>query len=724
MPMTMTTPHPHPHAPDAQAHRDHVASLMNPRSVAVVGASEDQGKFGGRLFRMLLRHRFAGTIYPINPARETLFGLRTYPSLEALPEAPDMVAMAVPRDKVHGQVAAAAARGARGGIIITAKFSDAGPEGAALEAEIVATARAGNMRLIGPNCLGIISAANRVMLCSSPVLEREVLPSSPIGLVSQSGALMATLFDRAWDQGIGFTHGISVGNQADLELCDFVDYLIDDPRTRVICTYIEGLKDPQRFVATARRARAAGKPWLAVKAGRTEAGSRAAFSHTASIAGSHDVLAAICRDEGVSLLDDTGAMILLAAAMARNPTGAARRVGIFTTSGGGGALASDALSSRGLELATFSPATREKLDRWYTPGQANNPVDVGGRSFDTTDAVAGDTVAALAADSQTDALLLPITTAPDLVALAREILRGLAPDGAASTRPAFIVMQPGRAADGARAVLREAGMPYTDSVGEAVDALSAWAERVDAPAPGPAPARPASLPAALALGAGAHDEERSKACMATYGLPVNPTELARSEDDAVSAARRLGYPVVLKVASADVVHKSDAGGVVLDVQDDEAVRAAWRRIHARIAQAVPGARLDGVSVQTQASGRLELIIGARRDPQFGPVVVVGAGGVLVELLPARVILRAPTTAAHVRHLLPSLPWWPILAGYRGEPLAVEAVIDAIVRASWLAADLDARDDFEFDINPLIVSTQACHAVDARIRVGHHEETPA
>lgn len=270
-----------------------LATLLNPRSVAVIGASEDQGKFGGRLYRMLLKHNFDGAVYPVNPIRDTLFGLKTYPSIDATPTAPDMVIMAVPQAKVKDQIAACAARGARAGIIITSKFSDAGAEGAALEREVVRIANAGGMRLIGPNCLGLISPANKLVLCSSPALEVDTLIESPIGFISQSGALMATLFDRAYEIGIGFTHCVSVGNQADLELCDFVEFLVADPRTRVICTYIEGIKSPERFVQMARKARAAGKPWIAVKAGKTADGSRAAYSHTASMAGNFASLEAV-----------------------------------------------------------------------------------------------------------------------------------------------------------------------------------------------------------------------------------------------------------------------------------------------------------------------------------------------------------------------------------------------------------------------------------------------
>ncbi len=692
-----------------------VAQLLAPRSVAVIGASEDQTKFGGRLYKSLLKHGYAGTIFPINPGRDSLFGIKTFPAVEATPTPPDMVVMALPRDKVKAAIAAAAAHGARGGIIITAKFSDAGPEGAALEREIVAIARAGGMRLIGPNCLGVISPANRVILCSSPALDVDTLPVGRIGFVSQSGALMATIFDRAMAVGVGFSHCISVGNQADLELADFVDYLIDDPHTGVICSYVEGVKDPARLVAAARRARAAGKPWLMVKAGRTEAGTQAAFSHTASIAGSHAVFAAICREEQVTLLEDPGAMIALAAAMVRHPGVLVRKVAILTTSGGGGALAADALAARGVGLARFAGATAARFDAFYSPGQAQNPIDLGGRKFDEAANVSKITAQILCDDAATDALLLPITTAPMLPQLAGELVAGMVDSDGRERKPAFYVLQPGKAGDGARAVLGRHGVPYTDFTGEAINALAAWHARSAWSARHSAVRPPGAGPAQAAI-SGVLDEQAAKAAVASYGVPVNPARIARDADSAARIAGELGFPVVLKVVSPDIVHKSDSGGVLLDIRSAEAARGGFDTIVANARRVVPGAAIAGVSVQTMFQGKLELIIGARRDPQFGPIVVLGAGGVLVELLADRAIASAPLAAADARAMLASLAIWPALAGYRGQALAVDAVVDAIVRISWLALDLGAT-EFELDINPLLVNERGCCAVDARLKRG-------
>lgn len=695
------------------ADSDDVARLLRPASVAIVGASEDQSKFGGRLLRMILRHRYAGTVYPVNAKRERLFGIPAWPDLDALPAVPDMIVLAVPQPAVRPAIEAAAKKGVRCGLVISSGFSDAGEAGRDEEREIVRSARTHGMRLIGPNCLGLISAANRLVVCSSPVLEIDTLPQQPIGFVSQSGALMTTFFDRAWAHGIGFSHGISVGNQADLELADFVEFLADDPDTQVICTYIEGVKSAPRFVAAAARARAAGKPWLAVKAGRTEAGSRAAFSHTASIAGSQAVFAAVCEEQGITLMDDIGAMMTLAASMVRYPRRKIGRVAILTPSGGGGVLAADLLNERGVPLAQFSDATRAALNAHYTGGQTINPVDFGARTSPDAGVAARDTVAALHDDPQTDGIFVPVTMAP--FAWLSELALAQRKPGDAG-KPALFAVEAGATSDPLRALLREQGLPYTNTLAEAVAVWSAWRRHGERRAPD-APVRPSGLPEPQAAPpAGAYGEDASKAILARYGVPVNAGALATDAGDAVRHAARLGYPVVMKIVSPDIVHKSDVGGVAVGVADEAGVVAAFARLCANARRARPDARLEGVSVQALAPGGLELIVGARRDPQFGPVVVAGAGGVLVELLAQRAIASAPAGAAHVRALLATLPVWKILDGYRGRALAVDAAVDAIVRAGWLAADLGER-DFELDINPLIVGAEGCVAVDARLRVG-------
>lgn len=693
--------------------RSGLGALLTPRSVAVIGASEDLTKFGGRIFKLLVQHGFGGTIYPINPKREELLGLRAYPSIADTPTPPDMAVMAVQRDAVQDTVAACAAAGTRAAVIITSKFSDAGPEGAAIEQEVVATARAGGMRLIGPNCLGIISPANRLVLCASPALFVDRLPSGGIGLVSQSGALMATMFDRAMTRGIGFSHCFSIGNQADLELCDFVDFLAQDERTAVICTYVEGIKDAARLRRSAELVRASGKPWLMVKAGRTSSGAAAAFSHTASLAGSYETFAAICRDNGILLMDDVDAMTMLAAGLERFPGRRVERAAVVTTSGGGGAITADRMHDAGIPLATLAPATVEALTAVYPPSHASiNPLDMGAAIAGGSTHASLPTMQALMRDDGIDIVLAPITTAPDVRLICDKLIEGAGPNPA---KPAVIVLQPGQAADKARSLLVERSALFCDSLDEILRAVAAW-RTLSTLKPAPAAARPAQLPHLATEGVGALDEGATKALLARYGVPVNRGELAANPEAAAVAARTMRAPFVVKVVSADIVHKSDVGGVALGLESPEAVAEAVARMATGIGQALPQARIEGYLVQEQACGKLELFVGARNDPQFGPVVLVGAGGVLIEVLKDVATASAPLSRDRARSMLLELRVAPILEGYRGQAsLDVEAICDALVRISWFVHDLGDR-FVELDVNPLLVGEagRGCVAVDARL----------
>jgi len=687
-----------------------IAELLAPSSVAVIGASEDQGKFGGRVLQMLLKHRFAGEMYPINPNRATLLGLAAYKSVADTPGVPDVAIMAVPQPHVKARIEECAARGVKGAIVITSRFSDAGPEGAALEREIVEIARGANMRLIGPNCLGVISPANRLVLCSSPALDVESLPVGPVGFITQSGALMGTVFDRAVGMGVGLSHCVSVGNQADLELCDFIEFLIDDPATRVIASYVEGFKSPRRFVELAARARAAGKPWLIVKAGKTAAGSQAAFSHTASLAGDYAALEAVCRHENVILMDDVFAMLLLAGTLARHPGHRIRDIVLLGTSGGSGALTADRLSEAKVPLARFGAETRERLATVYVRGQADNPVDFfGAKVSDVPDFAYRGTRYALD-DAHADAALVVITTAPNLAGMAEEVLRA----GDEAGKPVMHVFQPARLANPARAVLAKRGVAFTDSIGEAVEALAAWHAWSAYEEPSRA-GEPPGFAFTPPLAGGELGEAEAKALLSEAGIDVNEGVIVTSEGEARDQAARLGFPLVLKVVSPQVVHKTEVGGVTLDLRTADDVARALTAMRQRVQATRPDARIDGFLLQRMVPQGVELLLGARRDPQFGPMVTVGSGGVLVELLKDVVTLVAPVSHAEARAALRGLRIAPLLAGYRGaRPVDVDAAADAIVRFGAIACRMGER-DFEIEVNPLALGPAGCVALDARAR---------
>lgn len=685
-----------------------VKEILAAESIVVVGASEDQSKFGGRLFRMLLRHRFKGRIYPVSSSRKELFGVLTYPTVAELPEAPALAVILVPRDAALATVQACVEKGAKGVIVVTAQFSDAGPEGAEIERQMVEIARKGRARLWGPNCLGIISPAKRLVLNSSLALDVDHLVQSPVGFVSQSGALMATLFDKARRRGFGFSHMISVGNQADLELCDFVDFLLDDPDTEVICTYVEGLQDPARFRAVAAKACAKGKPWLMLKSGRTEAGAQAAFSHTASLAGSFRAFEAVCEEHGIVLVDDQDAMQMLAACLVRYRNRPFRHLAVMSPSGGSAALACDRLSEAGIPLAQFDAETDRALKTVLGAPSAGNPVDFSASS----PGVVGKAMELVARDGAADAALCLITTAPVLDQTCAAIA-----DSAGRDFPTLFVIHPGESADTARAALVDRQVPYFDSFDDAIRVLKGW-HAIGRCKPARASQddeRPAGLthvtwPVGEALG-----EFETKAVLESYGIPVNRGSVAKDAEQAVRISAGLIFPVVVKVVSSDIVHKSDVGGVILDLPDAAAVGDAVRSMQARVRKVMPDAVIDGYLVQEMVGGGTEFIVGVNFDRDFGPMIVVGVGGVLVELLDDVAVASAPVSPTRAAEMLGSLKAAKLLQGIRGRaPLDVGALSKLVSRVSWLASD--HRDRLvELDVNPVLVRSNGggCVAVDGR-----------
>lgn len=700
-----------------RSHSSDIDGLLRPRSVAVIGASEDLAKFGGRLLKNLVHHGFGGEIYPINPKRDTLLGHRCYPDISAAPTPPDMAVLALPRDRVKQVVQDCADAGVRLAIVITAQFSDAGHEGALLEGEIVKIAKAAGMRLIGPNCLGLISPAGRLVVTSSPALFVEQLPVGRIGLVSQSGALMATLFDRAQGRGIGFSRCFSIGNQADLELADFLDFLAGDAETAVICAYIEGIKSAQRFLTAARRARAAGKPVLAVKAGRTASGAAAAFSHTGSLAGSYAAFAAACQDAGVLVMDDPDAMIMLAALLERHGLPDRSEVAVLSPSGGSGAVMADRVTDCGLRLAQLSDETTAALAPAFGDRPCFNPIDMGAAKDGGTMSIATLSTEALLEEPAVGLVLVPVTTAPNVSGICADVCNGVEAARRKDTiKPCLFLLQPGPAAEDARALLRSREACWVDTYDEAVrvaeglDALLHLRPRAE-------PVLPDGLePPDVAGLSGALPEHQAKALLAAFGVPVNRGELAHDAASAAAAATQLTAPFAVKVVSSDIVHKSDLGGVVLGLTESAAVARAVEEMSARVAAAAPEAQIEGYLVQEMRRGELEMLVGARNDPLFGPVLTVGAGGVLVELLRDVAVARAPVDAEQAHAMIRSLKVAPLFDGYRGGPtLDLESLADCLVRVSRLICLLGPRFR-ELDVNPVLVGRagEGCVGVDARI----------
>ena len=699
-----------------------VERILHPRSVAVFGASDSKDKFGGRIMHFLLRHGFAGDVVPINPRRDEVLGRRAYPAIAAAPAPPDVAILAVPGSSLVATVREAAAAGVGCCVIISTGFAEAGAEGAARQAELVRITRETGTRLVGPNCMGLIVPHHRLALCSSVVLDTDRLTDGGVALVSQSGALMVSIFDRAAADGIGFRYGVSLGNQVDLEICDFLDYMVGEPETGALCVYVEGLLDGARFRRSLAAARAAGKPVLIVKTGRTQAGVRSARSHTASLAGAWEVFEAVCRDEGAVLARDPDDMVRAAHFLIRHRTPRRGGAVILSSSGGGCGIACDRLSELGVPLATLTTESRAQLGELLLPPQADNPVDLGGRKTPEEIEIAGDVARVLFEDPGAAYGLVLLTSMPFFANRTRLIGQA----ALAADKPVMIALTPGAAADAPRRALRELGQFYFDRSEDAFRVLALVAEHdaLRAASGGP-PVRPAGLPEGqgFVLPEGALTEGEVKRLLIAYGVPVAAERVAPTPEAAAGAAAALGFPVALKAVSRRIVHKSDVGAVRLGLDSAAAVTAAARDMLERLRAAGLDAGLEGFSVQPMIAGGAEIIVGARRDPHFGPVVMVGVGGLAVELLNDVALAPAPVSVARAHGLVAGLRGAPLLTGARGRPpVDVAAVADAVMRVSWLAADLGRR-LVDLEVNPLMVRRpgEGAMAVDGRATLNPKEE---
>lgn len=691
-------------------------AILNPRSVAIIGASGDPAKFGGRVMHFLVKHGYRGRIVPVHPSATAVLGIPAVSALTAAGDPVDVCILALPAAHLPAALDDCGRAGARGAVVITADFAETGAEGAARQAELLQIARSHGMRLIGPNCLGFINPQLQLALTSSVALAVEPMPRGAIGLASQSGSLMASLISHAQDLGTGFSVAATVGNQADVELCDLLEYFIEDDNTRAICLYIEGLKNGVRFLELAQRARAAGKPILAVKAGRSAAGQQVTQSHTASLAGSYAVWEAACRDHAVCLLDDPEALIYCADFLIRFGAPAASTISVMSPSGGTVAVTGDRVVAAGLALASPGAATTAELRKLLPPGRTINPLDVGGLPRTSGLDSALTAYELLAKDSAVGAILIAVATTPQLEDKVRQWGRA----ALAGSKPTAILLTPGALVNGARQALKEISCPYTNRLDDTLRVLRAAVDYGEALRNPPPPASPSPFAAvarahAATLPDGRLTEPEAKALLRACGIHSTEDVLALTPDAAIEQAQALGYPVVLKGVCRDLVHKSEAGAVKLNIADADGLRKAWRKIQNGLAAHLPGATLDGCVVQPMLGDGTELIVGCRWDAQFGAVVIMGSGGVLVEILDDVQLAVAPISPAHAQRLITKLRIAPVLAGARGRPASdIAALADTIAKLSALAVALGPR-LAELDINPLLVREAGAGviALDAR-----------
>jgi acetate---CoA ligase (ADP-forming) len=682
--------------------------LFEPRSIVLLGASTDATKLGSRALQNL-KERFRGRYYAVHPRAGELGGLTTYPSVSALPEAPELAIVAVPASSVLEAVEACAAKGVRAAVLYSSGFAELGGKGAAMQARLAAIARQSGMRLLGPNCMGYLDVHGGTFASFSTETTHGGLVPGGVGIVSQSGAIGTLSLALVRERGLGISHWITTGNQCDVDFSECLAYLAEDDRTKVIVAGLEGCRDGEKFRAALRVAHARRKPVLMLKIGRSDVGAEAIVSHTGALAGNDAVYDAVFDAHGVYRGNSFTDVLDVAQVCVAGLYPSNGRLGIVTISGGVGVMMADEAIARGLDVARLPAAAQARLKEIMPLAGVRNPVDATTvlltdppliRRFLDETLRSGD-YGAVAVFLATFGLNRPG------VERTLSALEGL--EAAARGRPIVFVMA--YTAE-TKALVEKAGYPVFDEPTRAIAAIAAlhriaegWRRSV------PKPPRRISAPS---LPAAAINEHRALSALAEAGIPTVPSRLAAVRAEAERAAATFGYPVVLKVCSPDIAHKSEVGGVALDLGSRRNVGAAFDGIMAQVRKHAPRARLDGVLVAPMVRGGVETILGVQRDPVFGPVVMFGLGGIFVEQFKDVTIRLAPIGVAEAKRMIREVRGFPLLAGARGRaPMDVEALARAIAALSRLAY-ANAGTIESIDINPFVVLPEGAVALDALI----------
>ncbi|HEY7308618.1 MAG TPA: bifunctional acetate--CoA ligase family protein/GNAT family N-acetyltransferase [Gemmataceae bacterium] len=699
--------------------------LFRPRSIAVFGASDTPGRVGNILMRNLLENPFGGVVFPINPKRRSVQGVHCYPNLAAVPEKVELAILATPAAAVSALVGECVAHGVAAAIIISAGFAELGAGGRKLEDDIRATAR-GKMRIVGPNCLGIINPPSNL---NASFAASMAVPGR-VALLSQSGAICTAILDWAGQAHVGFSSFVSVGSMLDVDFADLLDYFADDADTRSIVLYMESIGDAGKFLSAARSASRA-KHVIVVKAGRHEAGARAAASHTGALAGSDAVFDAAFRRAGVLRVTTISDLFNMSEILAMQPPPSGPGLAILTNAGGPGVMATDALMLDGGQLARPRPETMEALNAALPPFWSRaNPIDLLGDATPERYRLA---VEACVKDRNVQGVLILLTpqAMTDPTETARQIaaVAAHAPNKAATeiNKPVLACWMGGAAVRRGVELLNAAGIPTFDAPESAIRAFLHMVQyRRNQELLYQTPeALPEDIPPdtrrvkhifqqVRAAGRTLLTEIESKEVLAAYGVPVVLPIACRSADESVAAAERIGYPVVLKLLSSTITHKSDVGGVQLNLADEQAVRAAFASIESNVNRIVKPGAFEGVSVQAMIRERgYELILGSSVDRQFGPVILFGAGGILVEVFKDRALGLPPLNRTLARRLMERTKIYEALQGVRGQkPVNLEVLETLLARFSLLLVDFP--DILEIDLNPVLASPERIVTLDARL----------
>jgi len=706
---------------DTDSNTEGIGFFYDPKSIAIIGASDNPARPGGKPLWALRERGYAGSVFPVNPRHDKIGDLTCYPTILDVPGDVDMVIVSVPANSVPDVLGQCGEKGVKAAVIFTAGFSETGAEGEALQQKITELARENGLRILGPNCLGIMNLSNSVMASFAHIVDMEPVPGG-LGLVTQSGAFGAMIYAEATLAGVGCSSFASVGNEADTEFADFAGYLLDDPATDVIGGYLEGARDGDKLRRVAEKALAVRKPIVMLKVGRSASGARAASSHTGSLAGDDEIYDAFFRQMGIVRIEALSELTSFAILHRGGRSFRRRRVAILSGSGGYGVMVADKCESLGLSVPELGPATRAKLHQFLPAfGSARNPIDLTAQAARDS-SMLGNCLRALAEDDDIDIILAhAIFMEPAGMQMAKEIAEIYR-----ATDKAIVIMTPARINAELQAecleLLGQAGIPVLPNGLEAATAAArlAWyQEESEQAAPRNVGSPEPDIAAAREVGevlqkADGLSEHQSKRILASYGVPVTREALATSADMAVELARELGHPVALKVQSPEIAHKTEAGGIRLNLASDDEVRSAFDEILANATRFAPQAEVQGVLVQEMLEDGVEVIVGATKDPIFGHAIMFGLGGIFVEALRDVSFRIAPLTRRDAEEMIHEIKGHRVLQGIRGRPAAdLDAIVDAILRVSQLVTE--HRDDIEeLDINPLVVFPKGAKAADALI----------
>ncbi|MDI6755143.1 MAG: acetate--CoA ligase family protein [Thermodesulfobacteriota bacterium] len=699
--------------------------MLSPKSVAVIGASPEAGSVGGLVLNYLIKFGYQGKIYPVNPKYGDLQGIRCYPSIKEIPEAADTVLVSIAAKYVIPAIQDCAARGIKTAIIATAGFAELGGEGKKLQEELHQVIRQQGMRVCGPNCNGIVNFYENATLCFSRFMEGDKIHQGNIGFITQSGAMGGSFIDRCQDRNMGFTYYLAPGNEVDVDVVDFMSFLVEDENTKVITAYVEQIRDAQKFLQVARRAVEKEKPIIILKVGVTQAGAKAAASHTGALAGSHRVYEAAFRQNGVISVEDFDHLLATAKLFSKSKLPRGNRVGVLSSSGGGSIMLADRCEKYGLEMPSLSDKTKEELGK-LLPSFATieNPMDLTWGAFRGGPEAEQKMFKIFADDENLDIIVFMMTMVAGERARGRAI--SMVATAAHVDKPCVTWWAAGNLAGPGFRILDESSNILFKSPDRCVKALKAMLDyarfrnqhiglqNVDQKITVRTGDR--SRAQELLRGKAGLTEHQAKLILDCYEIPRVREAVAQSARQAAQIAEDLGYPVAMKISSPQIIHKTEAGGVRLNLTKKTEVKDTYRELLRRGESYNPDALIEGVLIQEMVNGGVEIIIGMSKDPTFGPTIMLGLGGIFVEILKDVSLRVLPVTQKDAEEMIREIKGYEVLKGARGKPkMDLKAITDILLKVSALSMDLGDSIS-EIDLNPVIILPEGRGAkvVDAMI----------